>query len=138
MGRKLLVTNNKTLYKRVKNVECIEGSSFDVLVVARDYIHQGWVLLSHPLYGNLRPYQHPFRSLLLEAPSENSVRQVDTYSLELIENALSIYRSCEERILKVSSLSEEMIDDFSFLDKELIKESLNKYSMFFSAGDEQR
>ena len=135
MGRMLLVTNNRTLCKRVKNVELVEGTSFDVLVRARNYIHKGWSLLTHPLYGNLRPYQHPFRSILLQAPSGALPSNVDTYSLELIENAISIYDSCKERILLVSSLADEMIDDYSFLDKELIKESLEKYSMFLSASE---
>jgi hypothetical protein len=131
----LLVTNNRTLCKRVKNVELVEGTSFDVLVRARNYIHKGWSLLTHPLYGNLRPYQHPFRSILLQAPSGALPSNVDTYSLELIENTISIYDSCKERILLVSSLADEMIDDYSFLDKELIKESLEKYSMFLSASE---
>ncbi|MDR1742148.1 MAG: GrdX family protein, partial [Synergistaceae bacterium] len=46
----------------------IDGSPLDVLIAVRDAAHRGAVLLTHPLCGNLRPYQQPFRSVLVKSP----------------------------------------------------------------------
>ena len=136
MSRKLLVSNNAGFKKNVPDLEFVKGSSFDVLVRVRDYVHQGWALLTHPLYGNLRPYQHPFRSIVIQSPVKEMEKfPIDAYSLNLIENALSVYRSCLDRLMLVSSLSDEMLEDYSCIDRELLKESLEKYSMIISVGE---
>ncbi|NLB83237.1 MAG: GrdX protein [Synergistaceae bacterium] len=101
----------------------------DVLRAARDRVHGGWVVLSSPLYGNLRPHQHPYRSILIEE-SENQSEAVDLLSLELIENALLIYTSQEFCILSPENMAEEIREDFACIDMELMKETLERYRLF--------
>jgi hypothetical protein len=75
-----------------------EGSPLLVLLAARDLIHAGWRLLHHPLYGNWRPHQQPYRTALLAisagpAPSGDDVQltPTDPDSLHFIEEALGLF-----------------------------------------------
>ena len=64
-----------------------------MVTAARDCIHAGWFLLHHPLYGNYRPYQQPYRSILVKAPASCAPACVDETSLHFIEEALLVYTS---------------------------------------------
>ena len=127
--RRLLITNNPLLSKNISCSFPVEGTSLDVLRSARDYVHAGWLLLSSPLYGNLRPHQHPYRSILMEKP-DSIACSVDLPSLELIESALFIYTSQESRILSAGNVTEDVRQDFAYLDSELMKETLERYRLF--------
>ncbi|MDR1649266.1 MAG: GrdX family protein, partial [Synergistaceae bacterium] len=74
----VLITNNPSLCGAVFAGRLVDGSSLDVLIAARDAVHLGASLLTHPLCGNLRPHQQPFRSILIE---ENPGALVDLESL---------------------------------------------------------
>ena len=127
--RRILVTNNPLLKERISSCDFVEGSTFDVLVRARDSVHAGWVLLSHPLYGNLRPHQHPYRSILMERSSDGA-SSADLLSVEYIENAIAIYSSQVARILSTEGMPDDVRQDFAFIDTELMKETLSRYGMF--------
>lgn len=90
----------------------------------------GWILLSHPLYGNLRPHQHPYRSVLLERPAGESRPPLDLQSLEYVENALGVYSAEKERILTDRGMPGAVRDDFAYIDAELMKESLSRYGLW--------
>ena len=122
-----------------------EGSSLQVLLAARDLIHAGWRILHHPLYGNYRPYQQPYRSVLLEyGPSASVVREqgrfpgehgrdaadgssdasvqrvfVDPESLHFIEEALEVFRNAS--ILTPDMAPPPFLKDCSMLDFELMR-----------------
>lgn len=75
-GRAILITNNPSFPSRVPagvDVLLLDGGARDVLITARDRVHQGWRLANHPLYGNFRPHQQPYRSLLLLPPKDVTV-----------------------------------------------------------------
>lgn len=127
--RKLLITNNPALCSTVSSCEFVDGDSLSVLLRVRDLVHKGWVLLSHPLYGNLRPYQHPYRSVLVEQPGCKSNPYADLQSLEYIENALGVYSSEKDRIPTDDTMPGDVKDDFAFIDGELMKETLSRYGM---------
>ncbi len=127
--RRMLVTNNPLLNEQISSRDFVEGNSLDVLIRTRNLIHKGWVLLTHPLYGNLRPHQHPYRSILMERASDSS-SSVDPLSVEYIENAIAIYSAQSSRILSVEGLPEDVRQDFAFIDADLMKESLSRYRMF--------
>ncbi|HOO87682.1 MAG TPA: GrdX family protein [Synergistales bacterium] len=125
----MLVTNNPLLNEQISSRDFVEGNSLDVLIRTRNLIHKGWVLLTHPLYGNLRPHQHPYRSILMERASDSS-SSVDPLSVEYIENAIAIYSAQSSRILSVEGMPEDVRQDFAFIDADLMKESLSRYRMF--------
>ena len=67
-----------------------EWSYLDVLLAARDYIHRGYFLLTHPLAGSVKPNQTPFRSIVL---SEESLEGAEDFrDLRLIEESIEAYR----------------------------------------------
>jgi len=126
--RCLLITNNSKFVPLVSSIELLNTSQ-EVLIRSRDLVHEGHKLVTHPLYGNLRPYQQPFRTILVEIVRGASASDVDPYSLELIENALSVYRSCQDRILEPGVLPPETEEDYAFIDLELMKKSLQEHGM---------
>jgi hypothetical protein len=128
--RRLLVTNNPLLRNAVPSCDFIDGNPLAVLLRSRDYVHLGWILLSHPLYGNLRPHQHPYRSILLERPDGEPRPALDLQSLEYVENALGVYSAEKERILSDKGMPEGVRDDFAVIDAELMKESLSRYGLW--------
>ena len=123
--KKLIVTNNPGLpvgkeieIERVKTLK-------EVLEKTRDLVQQGYRLLTHPLAGSLKPWQNPYRSIVL-AEGEN----LDYRSLEVLENALERYRSFArnkgtgESETMSEDLKEDLKEDFSTIDRELIEELL--------------
>ena len=124
MNKTVLITNNEDLCRSVRSGRFVEGSSLDVLVAVRDSVHLGACLLTHPLCGNLRPYQQPFRSVLIE---ERPGELVDLDSLSMIEEAVAVYEACRGRLLMPSSLDENKRADYAFIDAELMRDSLERY-----------
>lgn len=100
----------------------IMESSLQVLLAARDKIHNGWRLLHHPLYGNYRPYQQPYRSLLLEkkdVANASAHTPADVTSLHFIEEALLIYSST--KVLLPDEAPEVLRADCAQIDFELMR-----------------
>jgi hypothetical protein len=129
----ILFTNNPVIKDEIKNTNdglefvFIEGVSLDVLKSARDLVHLGAKLLTHPLYGNLRPYQQPYRTVL--AAKENKADCCDFESLSFIERAIEIYQSCFDRLVKPGDLPDFLRADYAFIDFELMKESLSRFRL---------
>lgn len=88
----LIVTNNPKFnepeYKNKYIVEIIDTDYLGILEKSRDYIHKGYELLTHPLYGSVKPYETVYRTLVLK---EGSV--ISFTSLELIEEAMATAKS---------------------------------------------
>lgn len=102
------------------------GTALPVLLGARDKIHSGWKLLNHPLYGNFRPHQQPYRSLLLRprakaAPDPDKVARTapDPLSLHLLEQALELYNSVP--VLDPAKAPVALRDACAILDCELMR-----------------
>ena len=96
-----------------------------MLTAARDAIHDGWRLTHHPLYGNYRPNQQPYRSLILEYPAKSAVSgkgakpEPDLTSLRLIEEAMLVYNSCAVLSPKIAPAS--LLEACALLDSELMR-----------------
>lgn len=123
----LLLTNNPAFFASQRNgleVQPIQGAAHDVMCVARDKVHMGWRLLNHPLYGNFRPNQQPFRSLLL-VPPHNEPSSVDLESLHLLEQAFAVYASCAKHWATPDNVPPEMFKDCSVIDAELMQATLS-------------
>jgi hypothetical protein len=74
----------------------------EVLLAGRGFLHAGWRLLHHPLYGNFLPRQQPYRSLLWRFDGasvqtrEGATRLLaDEWSLRLLEEALALYQDSQ-------------------------------------------
>lgn len=126
--RFVLLTNNPRFKDRADlPVDYREGAAGkDVITAGRDLVHLGWTLLNHPLYGNFRPHQQPFRTLLLKKDDRDS--GFDEYGLSLIESAWQVYDS-NPRPLTPGKTPERMLRDCSEIDFELMKETLLKNNL---------
>ena len=107
-----LKTPHKTLFV------LFDADATSVLTAARDCIHKGWKLLHHPLYGNYRPYQQPYRSLVLTGPAAG-IAGPDLASLQLIEEALQIYT--DNKPLAPAEAPASLLDACALLDYELMR-----------------
>lgn len=122
----ILLTNNpqvRDYFKNEKDVELqfIEKLGYmDVLVEARNMIHKGYVLLTHPLSGSVKPNETPYKSLALDTEALH-----DTDSLWLIENAISTYIKFEKN-KGLPSWSPSIRADFMAIDFDLIKNALKR------------
>ena len=118
------ITNNNDLAKCVSNAQFVDGPALSVLVMARDLIHKGWKLAANPFYGNLKPNQQPYRTLVLSSDRENELVKVEERSLFLIESAITVYSECKV-IRKPGDMAEEIDMDYKYVDFALMEETLN-------------
>ena len=133
--RYFILTNNPMavdIFASSHEVRFVQGSLMDVLVQARDQIHNGAVLLTHPLYGSVKPNETPYRSLLLgrkRVPAGNSEEDKeningcmpDTESVRLIGNAISTARKF---IDKKEITDPRLLDDFRVVDLSLLESAV--------------
>lgn len=128
--RALLLSNNPDYQADIPtNVDfrLIDGSALDVLIAARDLAHKGWILANHPLYGNFRPHQQPYRSLVLLPPDYQSPLRYDNEPrtpLDLLEEALALYQGPAPKC-RPEEVPEHYRRDCALIDRELMRATLN-------------
>lgn len=84
----LVLSNNERVVnefeKRGVEVLFLDLDVLGLLRAARDRVHLGARLLSHPLSGSIKPNENPYKSLLLDELGGN----LDEESLSIIENSI--------------------------------------------------
>ena len=122
-----ILTNNSLAAEelgKTHEIRFVEGGLRDVFVEARDLIHQGAVLLNHPLYGSVKPNETPFRSLLLhraKSSTEEACASVDPESVRLIGNAIN---TCDKFIVKKEITDPRLLQAFQVVDLSLLKSAM--------------
>lgn len=115
--RFFIVSNNplvKEQYGEIYQVDYEEGSYMDVLIRVRDLCHKGYVLLSHPLMGSVKPNETVYRSVLIkERPGDAA----DKDSVIMIEDAI---QTCVKFGKTRRNWHEEELADFRMIDHSLI------------------
>jgi len=81
----ILVTNNPMARRNYENklrIEYSDDGFIDVLIRVRDFVHEGHLLLSHPLSGSVKPNETLYKSVLvsgtrgeIDAQSEKIIGQ---------------------------------------------------------------
>ncbi len=117
-----IVTNNPlvadSLSGRYRVCFLKNGSDREVMVKVRDLIHRRHRLLTAPLSGSVKPWETPYRSIML---SSDPCSAVDATSLDLIERAMEVINR-SHNYLKTTKPS---IDhDFQIVDLSLIESAL--------------
>ena len=122
-----ILTNNPQAVKEfgsTHEVEFVDGKLMDVLVRARDMVNSGAVLLSHPLYGSVKPNETPFRSILIkkaEVSAGGDFPAADPESVRLIGNAISAFNKF---IVKKEVTDPSLLDDFQVVDLSLLRSAV--------------
>jgi len=86
----MIITNNEMVYDKYKDIYkilFINGNFKEVLIAARDKIHEGYVLLTHPLSSSVKPNETPFKSVMVSDTKAN----LDLNSIYIIENSIMTY-----------------------------------------------
>ncbi len=126
--KKIIITNNSKVLESYKNLYEIiyleNGSYVDVLNKARDIIHTGCKLLTHPMAGSLKPNQTPYKSIITGRDSGKT----DCESVILIENSIeAAYKFLKFK--QTPMWNEKILNDFKTVDLSLI-ENVVKNPMF--------
>lgn len=127
MNASYIISNNPAVYAKFGESKHGELSLskqegyLQVLLAARNAIHQGHHLLMHPESGSVKPYQTPYRSLLLEV---NDTLDMD--SLLMIEQAITRFQCFIEmrEIPQQHHYSPEILQDFQTIDLSLVTQGL--------------
>lgn len=119
----LIITNNPLAANKLTqyDLEYSEISYLDVLHKVRDKIHSGFVLLTHPLYGSVKPYETMYRTVVLQEGKE-----LDLDSLNLIEDAIAVTETFI-RNKKIRHWSKSVMEDFQVIDLDLIEQTLQRF-----------
>lgn len=120
MRRKVIIVTNNASVDLVEQDLFVEGTLLDVFRRARDMVHQGHLLISHPLVGSVKPNETPYKSIVL---SRRSGGEVDYQSLSIMEASVKT----AERMLRERPLpkySERVLQDFQFIDNDLLQAAL--------------
>lgn len=118
----ICITNNKDLAECLHETNFVNGPAISVLTRGRDLIHLGWRLEASPLYGNLKPNQQPYRTLVLKCQKGTPGVQADNYSLQLIESAIAIYSDSVTR--EPGDMTDDIESDYKYVDFALMEETL--------------
>lgn len=83
----MIITNNPLVAERwPRETELVAGAPDAVYRAARNMVHGGHRLLTHPLAGSVKPNESPYRSVIVTRDPRPTV---DFASLRLMEAALS-------------------------------------------------
>ncbi|MFV0498680.1 MAG: GrdX family protein [Bacilli bacterium] len=122
----IIITNNYRVndaYSAKYDVEYIDVSYTAILEKVRDYIHSGYILLSHPLSGSIKPGETPFKSIMITKGTD------DFNSETMISDALLIAKRMITES-KVKDYTEKLLDDFSLVDYDVITSGIESHIQF--------
>lgn len=122
MKKHIMITNNPKVIQKYKDEEMsllTLDSIEKIFKTARDLIHKGYILVTHPLAGSIKPFQNPYRSIILKEGNE-----LDYNSLKNFENSFKKYKQFEHNKNKINNLSQKILDDYQVIDLSLIESAL--------------
>lgn len=119
----MVVTNNDKVFEELKddyNIYYKDCSFREILLYVRDRIHEGHVLLTHPLSSSIKPNETPYKSIIIS----DKKNKLDYDSLLIIENALLTFDKFAKDANHTVELTEKIRDDFKVVDLLIIKSAL--------------
>ena len=91
----------------------------------------GWELLASPFYGNFKPNQQPYRTLVLRKNNGGNGGLPDAQSLSLIEDSVRFYEN-SHWIMPPGRLADNIEKDFRYMDMILLEETFRQYGILTS------
>ena len=116
----LIISNNPKVMATFSTIGyCCCDDYQHVLYQARDKIHAGALLLTHPLAGSVKPGESPYRSVVVDEREG----ALDLRSLEVIEAAIDRFNTLMAGA-RARSYDEQTLQDFQLIDYQLLKSGL--------------
>ena len=118
----IIITNNPIVKKQLTNKVILQKdiTYIEILKECRDLIHKGYELLSHPLYGSVKPNETPYRSVIMKKG-----HNLDNNSLILIEEAIATATKFQNN-KKTPNWTDQIIDDFRVIDFDILNNTLQR------------
>lgn len=118
----LIVTNNPMVKDNTLEREVLfkELTYLQILEECRKLIHSGYELLSHPLYGSVKPNETPYRSIIMKKGNN-----LDTNSVILIEDAVATATKFQGNKI-TPNWPERVLDDFKVIDFDIFSNTLQR------------
>jgi len=107
------ISNNPLVREKIRENLVFADTFGDVLTAARDMVHKGHKLITHPLSGSIKPGETPYKTIIMSGKTDI----LDTDSLRIIEECILTARKF---INKNRQLNEKQINDFQLIDYTLI------------------
>ena len=119
---KLITNNPKFNQEKFKDIEIeyFDISYLDVLKKVRDYVHDNYEGLTHPLYGSVKPNETIYRSILIKRSEK-----LDITSINLISEAVGTFEKFRNN-KRVPLWTDRVKDDFSVIDHDLILNAIKR------------
>ena len=115
-----IITNNPLVESSYPSENIIVAQSYiDVLTTTRNHIHAGAKLLSHPQAGSIKPYETPYRSVMVSKDQPG----LDFSSLQYIESAIERFKTLSKS-MGMREYNEKVLADFQVVDAGLIKSAV--------------
>ena len=86
----------------------------------RDLVHKNYEILTHPLYGSIKPNETLYRSIVLQKSDSLSIN-----SLSLISEAIDTFMKFKNN-RETPLWSEKIKEDFSVIDFDLITNAIGR------------
>lgn len=125
--RAILITNNRDVNPVMGKVEIeiMYVDTYDIQTIfehVRDMVHEGHRILTHPLSGSVKPFETPFKSILIT--KERSSLDLD--SLGIIESAIVMAKNFSANH-KLQHYSEELLEDLRIIDNSIISSGIESF-----------
>ena len=119
---KLITNNPKFIEENLKDIEIeyLDMSYIDILRKVRDYVHENWEIVTHPLYGSVKPNETIYRTIVIK--EKNSL---DITSVNLISDAILTFKKFRNN-REVPQWTDRVKDDFSVIDHDLILNAIKR------------
>ena len=119
---KLITNNPKFIEENLKDIEIeyLDVSYIDILRKVRDYVRVNWEIVTHPLYGSVKPNETIYRTIVIK---ENN--SLDITSVNLISDAILTFKKFRNN-REVPQWTDRVKDDFSVIDHDLIINAINR------------
>ena len=122
-----IITNNPLVREKLGTQYTVEFYDIpyeEIFRRVRDQIHQGHLLLSHPLSGSIKPRETPYKSVMVS----KSRGTLDSQSLLLIEQCIE---ACKKFQFRYSNLPQRVLEDFQLVDFTLIDSAVGSATVAF-------
>ena len=119
---KLITNNPKFIEENLKDIEIeySDVSYIDILRKVRDYVHENWEIVTHPLYGSVKPNETIYRTIVIK---ENN--SLDITSVNLISDAIVTFKKFRNN-REVPEWTDRVKDDFSVIDHDLVLNAIKR------------
>ena len=114
---KIVITNNPMVRDKLKEgiLEFHDTDYLGVLKAVRDRIHLGHGLLTHPLSGSVKPWETPYKTVIVTGEKDT----LDQNALFIIEESIQTCIKLKTSVVK-KEWSPNILADFQLIDYNLI------------------